>query len=81
MKIIIKHEVNPIKNGYLARSKELKVAAQGYNEETAKANLERTVRVFLAPSQRTNCLLDEIRRAGLTVEDTENQKDVTILLI
>lgn len=81
MKVILKHDLNRIKNGFSARSSEVGLTAHGATEDLARRNLEKTLQLFFAPFARNNCLLEEIKRAGLTAEDAENQKDVTILLV
>ena len=77
MNVVIKHEVKPIKNGYMATARAMKVAAQGYNEETAKANLERTVRLLLAPLEREGVLEDELHKMGIEME-APSERGLTI---
>jgi len=80
MKIVINHDVKLIKNGYLATAKGMRMAAQGYNEETAKANLEHGVRLFLQPFQRNGTLEYEIEMMGLTVLGNGHDNELTIIL-
>lgn len=79
MRLVIKHEVNPVRGGYLARSTQMRVAAQGYNEQTAKANLERTVQLFLAPLEREGILQEELRKMGVTFEEIDGSGLVILL--
>lgn len=70
MHVVINHEVKQVKNGYFATASGLGLAAQGYNnEEVARRNLERTVRLFLTPFARDGRLKEELTRMGLTVEN------------
>lgn len=79
MRVIINHEVKPIKNGYLATAQGVKLSAQGYNEEVARRNLERTVRLFLAPFEREGVLEKELHSLGLSVEETDGRELVISL--
>jgi hypothetical protein len=66
--IILKQETYPIKNGFAARSIELKLTAHGATVELAQRNLEKTVEYFLKPFERQGNLKDKIRSLGLKVE-------------
>lgn len=71
-------ETNQIKNGWASRSVALGLAAHGYSPEVADKNLERMIRLFLAPFQREGTLADEARTLGLgAIEDLD---DVDIVL-
>ena len=67
MKVVIKHEMNRIKNGYSARSVALGLTAHGFSEEVARRNLERMVRFLLTPFERSNTLEGELQKMGLDV--------------
>ena len=81
MKLIMKHQVKHIKNGYSATSPEAGLTAHGVSEELARRNLEDSLRLFFGVFKRNHSLLDETRRAGLTIEDEENQEDLTVILV
>lgn len=68
MKVIMNHELKRIKSGWSARTDFLGVglAAHGYSQEVAQANLERTIRLFLAPFKRSGMLENELQHLGLS---------------
>ncbi|MGD0780514.1 MAG: hypothetical protein ABR954_07050 [Dehalococcoidales bacterium] len=68
MLVILKHETYQVKNGYAARSSELRLVAHGATIELAQRNLEKTVEFFLKPFERQGILNDKIRSLGLKVE-------------
>lgn len=68
MLIILKQETYQVKNGYAARSTELKLTAHGATVELAQRNLEKTVEFFLKPFERQGILDDKIQSLGLEVE-------------
>ena len=67
MHVVIHHEVSRIKNGWAVRASELGLTAHGRSEETARLNLERGVRLFLAPFERSGTLASEVKNLGLEV--------------
>jgi hypothetical protein len=70
-------EVDQIARGFRSRCPALHIAAHGYSPEVADKNLERAVRLFLAPFQREGTLRDEARTLGLgEIEDVENLRIV-----
>lgn len=80
MQIVMKHEMKQIKNGWSARAPELGIAAHGYNEEVAKINLERGVRLFFQPFQRNGTLKSEVEEMGLKASGNANEEELTIKL-
>ena len=68
MLIILKQEAYQVKNGYAARSPELKLTAHGSTIELARRNLERTVELFLKSFERQGILNDKVQSLGLKVE-------------
>lgn len=68
MVVHIQRDIRPIKNGYSASA--LGLAAHGYSPEVADINLERTIRLFLAPFEREHTLAVETERLGLPPLDT-----------
>jgi hypothetical protein len=79
MLIKLYREVNPIKNGWCARSPVLKLAAHGYSQEVADKNLERTVRLFLAPFQREGTLQEELHAVGLELVEDGNVREIAVV--
>jgi hypothetical protein len=77
MKVVLKHDVNRIKNGFAARSPQLKVVAHGHSPEIARRNLERLVFLYLSPFQRRGILKEELEKARLEAEGTES--DLTVV--
>jgi hypothetical protein len=65
--ITIKRECSIIKNGYASHA--LNLAAHGYSPEVADINLERTIRLFLAPFEREGTLQAEMQLLGLEIAD------------
>ena len=65
MQIVIKYEVNRIKNGWAAKATEMGLTAHGHSPQVAKLNLERGVRLFFAPFERSGDLVKEVEQMGL----------------
>ena len=80
MELLIGHEVYPIKNGWAARSPQLKLTAHGFSKETARLNLERGVKLFLRPFQREGTLEAEIASMGLTVNRDGVEQEIIVTL-
>ena len=76
MRVVMKQEVNRVKNGFAARCSELRVVAHGYSPETATQNLERLVLLYLRPFERQGTLSSEIKSAGLRAEDEGSELTV-----
>lgn len=68
MKVVLKHELNRVKNGYVARSPELGLAANGHSPDIARRNLERLVALYLKPFERQGDLEREVEKAQLQSE-------------
>lgn len=71
MRVVIKHQLNRVKNGIAARSPELGFVAHGLTEELARRNLEHLIVLFLRPFEREGMLQDEVRKLGLQIEESE----------
>ncbi len=69
MVLVIKHSVNRVKNGFAARSPELRLTAHGHSPEVARRNLEHLALHLLRPFERTGRLREEVQRAGVEVRD------------
>lgn len=78
MLIILKHETYHIKNGFAARSPELRLTAHGYSPEVARENLERTALLFLKPFARQGSLKEEIRFLGLKADDEDGELAIRV---
>ena len=78
MKVVLKHEVNRVKNGYSARSPQLGLRAVGYSPETARLNLERMALLYLRPYEREGRLAEEVAAAQLESEGDEG--DLIVVL-
>jgi hypothetical protein len=78
MLITLKRDLNRIKNGWSAGSPELGLAAHGYSPEVADRNLERTARLFLAPSQRAGTLTERVIALGLRYRDDNDDLQVVV---
>jgi len=78
MRVIIKHDLNRVKNGIAARSPELGLTAHGSTEEIARRNLEHLVALFLRPFERQGILEEEVRALGLVVEDSGAELSVVV---
>ena len=76
MKVVLKHEVNRAKNGYMARSPQLRLAAYGHSPEVARCNLERLVVLYLRPFERQGDLEKEVEKAQLRSEDAGSELTV-----
>lgn len=71
MRIVLKHNVNRIKNGFAAASLELRIAAHGHSPEVARRNLEYMALLFFKPFERRGVLEEELARLPLQVEQEE----------
>jgi len=69
MQIILKHDVNPIKNGFAAHGVKLGLVAHGHSPDVARRNLERVVLLYLRPFERQGTLKRELELMGLQTED------------
>jgi len=69
MIVMLKHELNRVKNGYTARSPELGLSAYGATPEMALRNLEHMGKCFLRPFERQGSLNKEVTAAQLQSED------------
>jgi len=78
MRVILKHELNRVKNGFAARSPELRLVAHGHSDELARRNLERTALLFLKPLERQGVLEEELSRLNLRVEDEAEELTVVV---
>ena len=78
MRVVLKHEVNRIRNGFAARSPQLGLTAHGASPDIARRNLERTVLLLLKPLERQGCLEEELRRSGLQVSDGTEELTIAI---
>jgi hypothetical protein len=67
--LVLKHDIKRIKNGFEARSPELRLAAHGHSADVARRNLERTALLLLSPFDRGGVLEEEVRRLGLRAEE------------
>lgn len=76
MRVVIKHQLNRVKNGIAARSPELGFVAHGLNEELARRNLEHLIVLFLRPFEREGVLQEEVRKLGLQIEESEAELTV-----
>jgi hypothetical protein len=79
VRVIIKHDLNRVKNGIAARSPELGVTAHGLTEEIARRNLEHLVVLFLRPFEREGILEEEVDALGLAVENGEAELSVVTI--
>ena len=68
MLVMLKHDLNRAKNGYMARSLELGLSAYGATPEMALRNLEHTANCFLRPFERQGSLREEIAAARLETD-------------
>jgi len=68
MRVILKHKVYRVKNGFAAHSPELGLTAHGYSPEVARQNLERTALLFLRPFDRQGNLKEEVQLLRLESE-------------
>jgi hypothetical protein len=74
--VVLKHQVNRVKNGYAARSPLLGLSAHGPTPDLAARNLERLVGLYLRPFERQGTLREEIQLAGLSAEESEGELTV-----
>jgi hypothetical protein len=77
--VILNHDVNRIKNGFAARSRELGLSAHGQSPDLARRNLERLVQLYLQPFEREGTLGQEVRQAGLQADDDGPGLKVTVV--
>jgi hypothetical protein len=80
MKIAIKHESYPVKNGFAEHSPETNLTAHGYSPYIACRNLERTVNMFFRPFEREGSLSSLIQRLNLTVIDDGTMELTEVVL-
>ncbi len=81
MRVVFKHYVKRIKNGFAARSPILGLVAHGPTPDLAARNLERTVLLYLRPFERSGTLQREVVEAGLeTVGEGEAGLTVEAML-
>ncbi len=78
MVIRLTRELNRVKNGYSAAVWALGLAAHGPSPEMADRNLERTVRLFLGPSQRAGTLVNQLDRLQLRYVDDGDELRVEV---
>jgi hypothetical protein len=71
VRIVLKQDVNRIKNGFSARSRELRISAhgQGVQRRWLRGNLEHAALLLLRPFERTGRLEAELASVPLVVED------------
>lgn len=69
MTLVLYRTVDRVRDGYRSRCPGLGLAAHGYSPEAADKNLERVVRLFLAPFQREGTLQDELAAVGLAAPE------------
>jgi hypothetical protein len=79
MKVILKHDVNRIRNGFAARSPQLGLVAHGHSPDVARRNVERTILHFLRPLERQGGLERELRDVGLEVTEENEELTVTVM--
>jgi hypothetical protein len=65
VEVVVHRELNRIKGGWSAHVEELGLSAHGASPEIADLNLERTIRLFLAPFARAGTLRDELLGFGI----------------
>ncbi len=78
MRIILKHEIYPIKDGFAAHSPELGLTAHGQSPEVAKRNLERTAFLFFKPFERQGTLTQEVQLLGVNTKEDGLDLAVTV---
>ena len=78
MKIILKHDIYPVKNGIAAHSPEIGLTAHGYSAEIAKLNLKRIAVMFLKPFERQGELENVIERLNLKTEKDGTEVTVEV---
>ena len=69
MNVVLNQSMKPIPAGFAAQGIELKVVAHGRTEEMARRNLERVTLSLLRPFERDGTLRDELRLAGIEIEN------------
>lgn len=78
MTIALHRELKPIKAGWQSGSPLLRLTAHGHTQEEADRNLERGVRLFLRPFQRTGTLEQELDALGLKSEGDANDLQIVL---
>lgn len=78
MVVILKREMKRIKGGWCSRSEAFHLAAHGFNQDAADRNLERIVRLFLAPLKREGLIDDKIKGCLLRYSGDEAELDVSV---
>ena len=68
MSLELKRERYQVKEGWAARCAALRVVAHGASPALADRNLERVVRLFLAPFERKGTLREEVQALGLAAD-------------
>jgi predicted RNase H-like HicB family nuclease len=76
VRVVLKHEVNRVKNGFAASCPALGVTAHGHSPEVARKNLERTALLFLRPFERQGVLEEELATVPVVVEQGEGELTV-----
>lgn len=77
MKVILKHCIYPIKNGFAANSPEVRLTAHGSTPELARRNLETITTLFLRSFERSGVLDEEVRLMRLTAVPNGQELIVT----
>lgn len=67
MRVVLKHELNRAKNGYLATAPAVRLTAFGVSPEMARLNLERTVLLMLKPFDRQGVLEAELDSVSVEI--------------
>jgi hypothetical protein len=76
--VVLNHDLNRVKNGFAARSRELGLSAHGQSPDLARRNMERLVLLYLQPFRREGTLEQEVRQAGLQVDNDGPTLRVTV---
>ena len=79
MKIVLKHRITPIKNGYRAENEQLRGVAHGLYPEMARRNLQQVALHLFSPFERSGTLRDEIGLAGLEANDDGYGRTVEVV--
>lgn len=78
MRVVLKHTMNRIKNGFAASSPQLGIAAHGHSPEVARDNLGHSALLFLRPLGRQGILMEELAKLGLEVQGEEGELIVVV---
>ena len=78
LKIVIKHEISRIKNGFAATALGMNLTAHGYSPEVAKLNLERGILLYFRPFERDGTLASEL--AGRSAVQAEDDGEELVVL-